>query len=37
MKKIAKDDATQYLVKSNWSMNQIVEKVRETIARTPAG
>ena len=32
MKKIAADKATQYLVKSNWTMNQIVEKVREALA-----
>jgi len=32
MAKISKDDGTHYLVKSNWSMNKIVEKVRETIA-----
>src|SRR3989344_1881 len=36
MKEIAKDSRTHYLVKSNWSIDQIVGKVRETISRTTA-
>ena len=34
MKIIQDDPSTRYLVKSNWSINQIVEKIREAIAHT---
>lgn len=34
MKEIEEDTSAYYLVKSNWSMDQMVEKVRETIALT---
>lgn len=33
MKEIAEDPHTQYLVKSNWPMRELVEKVRETLAQ----
>lgn len=32
MKEIEEDTSAYYLVKSNWSMDQMVEKVKETIA-----
>ena len=34
MKEIEEDSSAYYLVKSNWSMDQMVEKVKETIALT---
>ncbi|MFA5877167.1 MAG: response regulator [Candidatus Paceibacterota bacterium] len=34
MKEIEEDTRAYYLVKSNWSMDQMVEKVKETIALT---
>ena len=34
MKQIQTDLATSYLVKSNWSIDQVITKVQETIART---
>jgi DNA-binding response OmpR family regulator len=33
MKEISKDPMLQYLVKSNWSIGDLVEKVRTTISR----
>ncbi|TAK58991.1 response regulator [Patescibacteria group bacterium] len=32
MKEIEEDTSAYYLVKSNWSMDQMVDKVKETIA-----
>ncbi len=32
MKEITEDSCAQYLVKSNWPMSELVQKVRDTIA-----